>query len=85
MPMSIEERKAYNKSYDTNNKKRITDMLLKKVECPLCSREITYSNLQRHQTTPLCIRHRKNNPTEIDILKQQVEKLSEEIKQLKSS
>jgi len=82
--MSIEERKAYNKSYYTNNKKRITDMLLKKVECPLCSREITY-NLQRHQTTPLCIRHRKNNPTEIDILKQQVEKLSEEIKQLKSS
>ena len=85
MPMSIEERKKYNESYYTDNKKRILDMLSKKIECPLCSREITYSNLQRHQTTPLCMRHRKNNPTEIDTLKQQVEKLSEEIKQHKSS
>ena len=85
MPMSIEERQAYNKSYYTNNKKRITDMLLKKVECPLCSREITYSNLQRHQTTPLCMRHRKNNPTEMDILKLQIEKLTHDMNLLKSS
>jgi len=83
--MSIEERKAYNKSYYTNNKKRITDMLLKKVECKLCSREITYTNLQRHRITSLCINNRKSNLTDIDILKQQVEKLSEEIKQLKLS
>ena len=85
MPMSIEERKAYNKSYYTNNKKRISDMLLKKVECPLCSRQLTYSNLQRHQTTPLCMHHRKNNPTEMDILKLQIEKLTHDMNLLKSN
>jgi len=85
MPMSIEERRAYNESYYTNNKKRISDMLLKKVECPLCSRQLTYSNLQRHQTTPLCMRHRKNNPTEMDILKLQIEKLTHDMNLLKSN
>ena len=85
MPMSIEERKKYNESYYTNNKKRILDFLLKKIECPLCNRSITYSNLQRHQTTPLCMRHRKNNPTEMDILKLQIEKLTHDMNLLKSS
>jgi hypothetical protein len=85
MPMSIEERKKYNEAYYINNKKRISEMLLKKVECPLCSRQITYSNLQRHQTTPLCIRHRKNNPTEMDILKLQIEKLTHDMNLLKSN
>ena len=85
MPMSIEERKKYNESYYTNNKKRILDILLKKIECPLCNRSITYSNLQRHQTTPLCMRHRKNNPTEMDILKLQIEKLTHDMNLLKSN
>ena len=83
--MTPEERKAYNEQYYTSNKKRIADMLLKKVECPLCNRSITYSNLPRHQTTPLCLRHRKNNPTEIEILKQQIDKLTQEMNLLKSN
>ena len=82
--MTPEERKTYNEQYYTSNKKRIAEMLLKKVECPLCNRSITYSNLPRHQTTPLCIRHRKNNPTEMDILKLQIEKLTNEMNLLKS-
>jgi len=83
--MTPEERKAYNEQYYTSNKKRIAEMLLKKVECPLCNRSITYSNLPRHQTTPLCLRHRKNNPSEIEMLKQQIDKLTQEMNLLKSN
>jgi hypothetical protein len=83
--MSIEDRKIYNEKYYATNKKRITDMLSKKTECPLCHRQISHSNLQRHQTTPLCIRNRKNSLSEIDILRQQIDKLTQEMNTLKSN
>ena len=83
--MNSTDRKIYNEKYYATNKKRIADMLLKKVECPFCCRQVAYANLLRHQTTPLCHRNRKHNPTEIQILKEQVEKLTQEMNLLKSS
>lgn len=83
--MDSDQRKLYNEQYYKTHKKRISDMLLKKVECPLCNRVITYSNLQRHQTTPLCLKNRLKDKSELEQIKQQLNKLTLDFNQLKSS
>ena len=83
--MTPEERKVYNEQYYANNKKRIADMMLKKVECPYCNRQVTFYNLPRHQTTQLCHRNRKNNLMDMEALKQQLDKLTQEINLLKKN
>jgi hypothetical protein len=82
--MDTTQRKLYNEQYYKTHKKRISDMLLKKVECPLCNRVISYSNLQRHQTTPLCLKHRTNDKSELEEIRKQLNKLTLDINQLKS-
>jgi len=82
--MDSEQRKLYNEQYYKTHKKRISEMLLKKVECPLCNRIISYSNLQRHQTTPLCLKHRKKDKSDLELIKEQVDKLTQELNQLKA-
>jgi hypothetical protein len=83
--MDTEQRKLYNQQYYSTHKKRISEMLLKKVECPLCNRTITHANLQRHQTTPLCLRNRgKDDKSELEQMKQQINKLTQEMNQLKA-
>jgi len=87
MPMTNDERRVYNVQYYQNNKKRISDILLKKVECPFCSREIAYSSLQRHQTTPLCLRRRgatEADKVNMEKLQAQIEKLTQEVNALKA-
>jgi hypothetical protein len=82
--MDSEQRKLYNQQYYNTHKKRISDMLLKKVDCPLCNRVISYSNLQRHQTTPLCLKNRTKDSSELELIKQQLNKLTLDFNQLKA-
>ena len=82
--MDSEQRKLYNEQYYKTHKKRISDMLLKKVECPLCNRTVSYANLQRHQTTPLCLKHRTKDKSELELIKQQLSKLTLDFMQLKA-
>ena len=87
MPMTIEERRTYNEKYYLNNKKRIADMLLKKVVCPFCNRYVAHSSLQRHQTSQLCMRRRGTldaDKVSMEILRAQIEKLVQEVKELKA-
>lgn len=82
--MDSEQRKLYNEQYYKTHKKRISDMLLKKVECPLCYRTVSYSNLQRHRTTSLCMKHRTKDKSELELIKQQLNKLTSDLNQLKA-
>ena len=82
--MNTEQRKEYNKKYYADNKQRIVDLMLKKLECPHCKHPISHSNLNRHQTSPICLRRRSKIPTDIETLKEQVEKLIIEVQEMKS-
>ena len=85
MPMTSEDRKIYNEKYYINNKKRIVDLLLVKVECPNCSKYITKANLERHKIGKSCIKAQLTKNSEITEMKEQIEKLSNELKELKST
>ena len=83
--MTPEDRKLYNEKYYADNKKRIAEMLLVKVECPLCGRSVAHQNIERHKTTKLCTSRRKaNGVLEIDALRKQIEKLTNEMETLKA-
>jgi hypothetical protein len=87
MPMTVEERRIYNEKYYIKHKKRIADMLLTKVTCPLCNRNVAHSSLQRHQTTQLCIRRRdavNTDKASMENLQAQIDKLMEELLELKN-
>jgi polyhydroxyalkanoate synthesis regulator phasin len=84
MPMSIEDRKIYNEKYYTDNKKRIADMLLVKIECPHCSKHISKANLERHKIGNSCRKNQLAKKSELSEMKEQIERLSNEIKELKS-
>ena len=72
----------YNKSYYARKREEILTTLKTKCICEFCGRKVNYQNMNQHKTTRLCSNNRKNIIIE---LSEQVEKLSEEIKQLKSS
>jgi hypothetical protein len=57
MSMTIEARKLYNEKYYASNKQRIADMLLVKIECPLCSKYISKANLDRHKLNKTCCKN----------------------------
>ena len=83
--MTPEDRKIYNEKYYADNKKRIADMLLVKVECPLCCRSVAHQNIERHKLTKLCTSRRKaGGVSEIDALRKQIEKLTYEMETLKA-
>ena len=67
--MSIEERKIYNEKYYTANKKSITEKLLVKVECPLCHKQISKANLERHKIGSSCQKNATKIKSEFDELK----------------
>lgn len=54
----MESPKSYNKEYYEKNKQRIKDMLLKKVTCDLCNRQVNHQNLPRHKQSKLCMNNR---------------------------
>jgi len=72
----------YNKAYYAKRREEILTTLKTKCICELCGRKVNYQNMNQHKTTQLCSNNRKSIITE---LSEQVEKLSQEIKELKSN
>ena len=52
--MDKESRQSYNKNYYENNKDRILEKLKSKVNCEFCNRTVSFCNLQKHYTLPIC-------------------------------
>ena len=84
MPMSIEERKIYNEKYYAEHKKNITEKLLIKIECPNCSKLISKANLERHKIGNSCLKNALKQQSQIKDMQTEIERLSNEIKQLKT-
>ncbi len=84
MPMSIEERKIYNEKYYAEHKKDITEKLLVKLECPNCSKLISKANLERHKIGNSCLKNASKQRSQIKDMQTEIERLSNEIKELKT-
>ena len=84
MPMSIEDRKIYNEKYYAEHKKDITEKLLVKVECPNCGKCITKANLERHKIGKSCLKNTSKQQSQIKDMQTEIERLSNEIKELKT-
>ena len=85
MTMTNEERKIYNEKYYADNKHRIAVLLLTKIECPLCSKFISKSNLERHKIGNSCLKNQSSKINQLSEMIEQIERLSNEIKELKSN
>ena len=84
MPMSIEDRKIYNEKYYAEHKKNITEKLLVKLECPNCSKLISKANLERHKIGNSCLKNASKQRSQIKDMQTEIERLSNEIKELKT-
>ena len=84
MPMSIEERKIYNEKYYAEHKKDITEKLLIKIECPNCGKLISKANLERHKIGNSCLKNASKQQSQLQDMKSEIERLSNEIKELKT-
>ncbi len=82
--MTPEERKAYNEKYYAEHKKDITEKLLIKIECPNCSKLISKANLERHKTGNSCLKNALKQQSQIKDMQTEIERLSNEIKELKT-
>ncbi len=82
--MTPEERKAYNEKYYAEHKKDITEKLLVKVECPNCGKCISKANLDRHKTGKSCLKNASKQQSQIKDMQTEIERLSNEIKELKT-
>ena len=52
--MDQELRKQYNKNYYENHKVVLLEKLTKKVNCQFCNRQVSFANLNKHFTLPIC-------------------------------
>ena len=84
MPMSIEDRKIYNEKYYAEHKKNITEKLLIKIECPNCGKLISKANLERHKIGNSCLKNASKQQSQFQDMKNEIERLSNEIKELKT-
>ena len=84
MPMSIEERRIYNEKYYAEHKKDITEKLLAKIECPNCGKFISKANLERHKLGRSCEKNASKQHSQLQDIKNEIERLSNEIKEMKS-
>ena len=82
--MTPEERKIYNEKYYAEHKKDITEKLLIKIECPKCGKCITKANLERHKIGRSCQRNASKQHSQLEDMKNEIERLSNEIKELKT-
>ena len=82
--MTPEERKAYNEKYYAEHKKDITEKLLIKIECPNCSKLISRANLERHKIGNSCLKNASKQQSQIKDMQTEIERLSNEIKELKT-
>ena len=74
--MTPEERKIYNEKYYAEHKKDITEKLLVKIECPNCGKCITKANLERHKSGLSCLKNASKQQSQLQELKEQVERLT---------
>ena len=84
MPMSIEERRIYNEKYYAEHKKDITEKLLIKLELPNCGKLISKANLERHKIGNSCLKNASKQRSQIKDMQTEIERLSNEIKELKT-
>jgi predicted RNA-binding Zn-ribbon protein involved in translation (DUF1610 family) len=84
MPMSVEDRKIYNEKYYAEHKKNITEKLLIKIECPNCGKLISKANLERHKIGNSCLKNASKQQSQFQDMKNEIERLSNEIKELKT-
>ena len=84
MPMSVEDRKAYNEKYYAEHKKDITEKLLVKVECPNCGKCITKANLDRHKMGKSCLKNTSKQQSQLQLMQTEIERLSNELNELKT-
>ena len=84
MPMTVEERRIYNEKYYAEHKKDITEKLSMKVVCPNCGKCITKTNLERHKTGRSCEKNASKQQSQLQDMKNEIERLSNEIKEMKS-
>ena len=82
--MTPEERKSYNEKYYAEHKKDITEKLLVKLECPNCSKLITKANLVRHKIGKSCLKNASKQLSQLQTMQTEIERLSNEIKELKT-
>ena len=82
--MTPEERKIYNEKYYAEHKKDITEKLLVKLECPNCNKLISKANLERHKIGKSCLKNTSKQQSQLQDMKSEIERLSNEIKELKT-
>ena len=82
--MTPEERKLYNEEYYAEHKKDIAGKLLMKIECPNCGKHISKANLERHKSGLSCLKNATKQQSQLQEMKSEIERLSNEIKELKS-
>ena len=63
----------YNKAYYAKHKGEILSSLKTKCTCDECGRVVSYSRLQLHKKTNICLR---NTKTDLNKMKEQVERLT---------
>ena len=54
--MNQELRKQYNQNYYENQKEVLLEKLTSKVNCQFCNRQVSFANLNKHITLPICQR-----------------------------
>jgi hypothetical protein len=59
--MEKNDRKNYNKNYYETNKDKILEKLTSKITCEICNRTVSYNNLNKHYTLPICERTKLRN------------------------
>ena len=84
MPMSIEQRQMYNEKYYAEHKKDIKEKMLAKIECPNCGKCISKANLERHKIGRACEKNASKQQSHIHEMMKEIERLSNEIKELKT-
>ena len=68
----------YNKKCYAKKRTEILSSLKTKWECPDCGRIVSYARLNLHRKTDLCLRNKKSDMTK---MKEQVEKLTQLLKE----
>ena len=64
--MDKENRKQYNKQYYENHKEALLQKLTSEVNCEFCNRQVSFANLNKHFTLPIC----KNTQAKNNYIKQ---------------
>ena len=64
--MDSEKRQNYNKQYYQNHKVVLLEKLTKQLNCEFCNRQVSFCNLQKHITLPIC----KNTQAKNDYMTQ---------------